>query len=226
MRGNLQKVLSTLALTIPVFIFEPAQAAILNWDVNFFDDNGAIVGNGEFTSDTGTTQVEILRQPSVSGLPPLKTIDVNNFLTSFSANVQGRKVDLATSSLIRNSWLDADKGLQQIRIARNAPPVISDDWDFQEGGRPNPYGQLSSFDTRLALQGNESQPGRLWAGTWEQSGSDDSIFSSAKTTGRWEATVRNPIPITKVPEATTVLGIAVFGAVCLLKKSSKHSAML
>jgi hypothetical protein len=216
MRGNLRKVLSTLALTIPVFIFEPAQAAILNWDVNFFDENGAIVGSGEFTSDTGTTQVEVLRVGGNPGDSPLKTIDVNNFLTTFSADVQGRKVDLANTDFRKGTWLDSDKGLQQVQINKNAPPVINDNWDFVQGGRKNPFGQLASFDTRLTLQGNESQPGRVWAGTWEQSGSDDSIFSSAKTTGRWQAVVRNPI--TKVPEPTAILGIAVFGASCLLRK--------
>lgn len=211
-----QKVLSTLALTIPVFVFQPAQAAILNWDVNFFNDKGDRVGSGEFTSDTGTTQVEVLRVGRNPGDSPLKTIDVNNFLTTFSADVQGRKVDLANSNFRPATWLDSDKGLQQVQIGRNAPPVINDNWDFRQGGRPNPYGQIASFDTRLALQGNESQPGRVWAGTWEQSGSDDSIFSSAKTTGRWQAVVRNPI--TKVPEPTAILGIAVFGASCLLRK--------
>jgi hypothetical protein len=208
------KLLSTFSFAIPVLALAPAQAAILNWDVTYFNENGSRVGSGEFSSNTDSTRVENLFTPTATG----GTINVNNFLTNFFANIQGREL----KTIRDTSWLDSTAGLRQIENRRGLGRLIASEWDFREGGRPNPFGQNSSFDSRLVLQGNESEANRVWAGNWTLDGSSDSIFSNAKTTGRWQAVVRNPI--TTVPEPTAVFGIAVFGAACLLRKATSTKA--
>jgi hypothetical protein len=207
------KLLSTISFAIPVFALAPAQAAILNWDVTYFNDNGSRVGSGEFSSNTDSTRVENLFTPTATG----GTINVNNFLTNFFANIQGREL----KTIRDTSWLDSTAGLRQIENRRGLGRIIASGWDFREGGRPNPFGQLSSFDSRLVLQGNESEANRVWAGNWTLDGSGDSIFSDAKTTGRWQAVVRNTATIA---EPTMVFGLMILGGACFLKKDRNSSA--
>ena len=70
-------------------ITTPTQAATLTWGLNFFDNAGTSVGDGEFSyDDEALTFVQTIPIAAPVGF------EVNNALTNFSATVLGKSWSL------------------------------------------------------------------------------------------------------------------------------------
>ncbi|MBW4669739.1 MAG: hypothetical protein KME60_20570 [Cyanomargarita calcarea GSE-NOS-MK-12-04C] len=204
---------------------QPAQAATLFWDLNFFDSTGTLVGNGEFTSEPDKTVVgTTLRLGSNFPYYPLieENFEIQNYLTNFSANIVGRKwLDSSTQPPNQVTWLDSYEGTKELRSSglRYDPNVsIANNWEIGGKGGDSPFNPIRQA---LFLEGKGLEENQVWGGSWlERIVEEDRGIRVIETTGTWRATVRN---LQSVPEPDTVLGIATFGLACFFLRGVASS---
>ncbi|MFH7027488.1 MAG: hypothetical protein ACHBN1_19335 [Heteroscytonema crispum UTEX LB 1556] len=89
--GTLNSKLASVAFVTALIVQQPAQAVTLFWDLNFFDNTGTLVGNGDFTSEPDKTIIGTTRRPGPNSTVIEENFEVKNYLTNFSANLLGRE---------------------------------------------------------------------------------------------------------------------------------------
>ncbi|PZV18389.1 MAG: hypothetical protein DCF22_02070 [Leptolyngbya sp.] len=180
-------------------IAAPAQAAILTWSLNFFDNAGSPAGKGEFSyDDESLTFVQTIPISAPVGF------EVRNALTNFSAAVLGENWSLGDRPGV-TWWQPTDSNnLGQQRISRYGI-FIADTWFF---------GDVGSGTRQFLLQG-DNQNSASWGGSWLQSivGVVPSFGS-----GSWTASPSSAA----VPEPSTVLGATLVGVGVWLRKRIKN----
>ncbi|MDY6940586.1 MAG: PEP-CTERM sorting domain-containing protein [Cyanobacteriota bacterium] len=187
---------STLA-SLSLLVISPARAALVEFDLQFFDNNDVQVGFGEFSYDDG---YPLERTFLFQGFPELEMTAEDGWfeLTSFSATIEDLSWGLEDSAFTATSWVASnfDNPLAGVSFARLAPlPMAEDFWIY---GDPRFSPVMVMFPNR----------------TWIQSGE-----SGEPLGGMWVAGFRPKV----VPEPTTTLlvsGLALGGG-SLLKKRLK-----
>jgi hypothetical protein len=205
---------SSIILGVGVMGVTPAQASLVFWDLDFFDESGEQVGDGEFSYNSDTTtfvQTSVL----LPELFPIEGFEVQSALEVFSINVVGETFGLEDEPGFVTWWFDSDRnpGQQLVDPRRPVPSIRENSWFFPEGG--------SAFGGQwLFMDEMEEISNTLWVGDWNYIKFDsptipEPIFAS----GKWSAILRSRT----VPEPTTTLGLLAFsalGAASTLKR--KH----
>ena len=206
---------SSVVLSLGVMGVTSAQASeqdnLVYWDLEFIDNLGEQVGDGEFAYDLGTTDTiyEDIAPISPELLP---SFDVKSVLERLSINVIDKTFG---SSVYTAWWLDKDSGRnpgQQFIDGRYSLVNISENsWTF-------PQGDFISATDILFMDDMEQSSDDLWIGNWSFTGFDASNeYISAG--GTWSATLRSH----PIPEPTTTFGLLAFSAFGVASKlKRKH----
>lgn len=194
----------------------PVTAATVTFDLDFFDDSGAEVGDGQFSYDDEETltclqitnsfdcfpesSFEELSVQEISDLYMAPVTILNNVLTDFSANIYG--IDWNESY---ETWWSDDETEQlpgQISVSRSGSFASFNSWFFGD-----PF-----LGTEQFLMNFDSSSDTFGEGTWFQSlvepvfPNPDSPF---ETGGTWQATRVTSSPASAsetVPEPSTIVG--------------------
>ncbi|MEL7039795.1 MAG: hypothetical protein AAFO04_29970 [Cyanobacteria bacterium J06592_8] len=190
-------VASSLILNLVTIGVTPAQASLVFWDLDFFENSGTQVGDGEFGYDPTTTT--FVQTSVIFPGFPVEGFEVQTALETFSANVFEDTFELNTLPGLVAWWAESDRNPgQQLFDPREPIPTITENrWIFL------PQEQW------LFISGMQEISDALWAGSWSyikftSSTIPEPIFGS----GQWTATLRPQA----VPEPTTTLGLLAFSA--------------
>ena len=95
-------ILKLLATSIIITTATLAQASTVNWEIKFFNENGNIVGDGEFSYDPDTLVSFSTESPNPSDIPEL--ISVNTSFTNLNWRFGGDQ--LWNTNSARFAWWD------------------------------------------------------------------------------------------------------------------------
>lgn len=194
----------------------PVTAATITFDLDFFDDSGTQVGDGQFSYDDEETlscyqitnsfecdlqSTDILIDEF--GEIPEPTV-ISNALTDFSANIDGIDWDYGDAYL--TWWGDDSTGQQpgQISVSRNGSFAESNYWFFGDG----------FTGTEQFAMNFDSSSDTFGEGDWFQSIVPSVSGLPSENSGPWQATRVGtapepsvPAPFSEaVPEPSTVFG--------------------
>jgi hypothetical protein len=192
---------SSIMLSWGIFEIPPAQANIIFWDLEFFE-NTALVGTGEFSYDPTT---ETFVQTSTR-LPddPVEGFFVQNALESFSVNLLAENYDLNDQFGLVTWWQDQINPPGEQNFVPRSPAfrIEENTWSFLQGPVFSPNLTLNNFERRSDI---------LWQGNWSAS-----TQASEVSEKQWVATLRSPA--TAIPEPTFSFSILVVAALGIALK--------
>ncbi len=171
-----------------------AQEAIF-WDVEFFDQSGVVVGDGEFSYDPMTTTF-VNTTPDSSSIPP-EGFEVQTALETASFNVFGQGFVPAGNV---TWWFESDRDPGQQFVNRGGESDIRDNsWAFLDSDPRDVTAILLMNDFELMSD-------TLGVGDWNSDGFNFTIGQSFSGSGQWSATLRSQT----VPEPTATLSLFAF----------------
>jgi hypothetical protein len=185
----------SIASVFNAIAIEPAQAAnIKEWQIDFFDEAGELVGEGSFSYDLDT-ETFVSTEPDFLSEP--EGFFVQAALESFSAEILGETWNLGDQPGNVTWWADSANQPGQQSFHRSPEPFINDFWFF---------GDQFFGEEQFAMYDIEMISKTLWVGDWVQA----IATSGTEDFGKWAATLStSTIPI---PEPASLFGlIAVFG---------------
>lgn len=195
---------SSVVLGVGIMGATPAQANLVFWDLDFFDESGEQVGSGELGYDSETTTFVQTNLLFPEFVPP-EGFEVQSALEVFSVNVVGETFGLDDQPGMVTWWFDSNNnpGQQLVDPRQPVPRIIENTWRFPEGG------SFLFAEKVFTMDDMEKISNALWVGDWDFLGFDfviidEPIFES----GKWSATLRSQT----VPEPTTTLGLLAFSA--------------
>ncbi len=173
-----------------------AQEAVF-WDVEFFDESGVMIGDGEFSYDP-TTATFVNTTPDMSSTPP-EGFEVQTALETVSFNVFTQGF-VPTSNV--TWWFESDPGPGQQFVNRGSEPDIRDNsWIFLNS-------DLRDGTAILFMDDFELMSDSLGMGDWNSDGFDFTTGQSLSGSGQWTATLRSQT----IPEPTATLSLLAFSA--------------
>ncbi|MGB3402759.1 MAG: hypothetical protein WBA77_08710 [Microcoleaceae cyanobacterium] len=184
-----------------------AQDAVF-WDVEFLDESGVVVGEGEFSYDPTTTTF-VNTTPDFLSIPP-EGFEVQTALETASFNVFGQGFVPAGNL---TWWFESDRDPGQQFVNRRGEPDIRDNsWTFLNS-------DVRDATAILFMDDFEQVSDTLGMGDWTSDGFDFTIGQSLSGSGQWRATNR----LQSVPEPRVTLSLfafSVLGAASICKRKS------
>lgn len=192
---------SSIVLSMGVLGATPAQANLVFWNLDFFDESGTLVGEGEFAYDPTTTT--FVQTSTFSDSIPIEGFEVQSALEVFLVNVVGDTFSLEDDQPgFVTWWFDSNNnpGQQLIDFRFPIPNIRENRWFFPDGGS-------GLGDQIFRMNDIEKISNALWVGDWDYI-NFDTPFEPIFEAGKWSATLRSQA----VPEPTTTLGLLAFSA--------------
>ncbi|NMG07639.1 hypothetical protein [Brasilonema sp. UFV-L1] len=225
MNDNLLKKMAAtcagIVLSLTATQIKPVQAASVFWDLNFFNDSGEQIGNGEFSYDPEKTAIVTFNTFTPTTGTGTTTISVTGIVDSFSVNVAG--LEWGTKDFRNRTfwWVpnnsESTKG-QSVRVRSVIPVSIVNSWQLIENDvTVGPFGPY----TRFSMSGGSTE--FLGEGTWEQtevvartdSSGNFMGYNFLETKGVWTGVQRNA---KSIPEASSVFALLGLGATAFSRK--------
>lgn len=214
---KLSQYIAFTGLSILASAIIPVSAATITFDLDFFDDSGTEVGNGEFSYDDEETLTCLQITDSFEcGIEPTEEeIDIygeptviSNALTDFSANIDG--IDWNYGDAYLTWWSDDSTGQPpgQISVSRNGSFPEDNYWFFGDGffGIEQFY---MDFDRSSDTFGEGNWGQSIVEPVSELPFADSGIWQATRVGTGSESSVPAPSPSEAVPESSTIFGTLV-----------------
>ena len=193
-------------LSFFISLTAPASAALLNFQVNFLDENSNLVGNGQFSyDDESSTCLELspagVCEPNDPLFGLLDAMIVTNLLTDVSATVGGKTWGLGGTSW----WSDDDSGqLASSLLSLRGNFSLRENNLFFQDILETPLTTTGSLNLSIT-QSSDSQGEGNWQLSFFDPNNPNGINSDS---GTWQARQLLPEPPSsseKVPEPSTLI---------------------
>ena len=195
-------VATSVALSFTVVEVKQVQAATISWDLEFFDNAGAQLGNGQFSYNTDTTTfVQTIPISSPMGF------NVQNALESFSANIQAQSWGFEAPGV--TWWVQSSRPPGQQRNTRYGIFIADNSWFF---------GDVVYGTRQLLLDNMKSVSDQVWTGDWFQQIVQSGGGAPFQGDGAWTATQRNTEVVPEPSSVLSSLAISTFGIGLALKR--------